>query len=262
MTDVRWKTAITKVIPNRLLLRGYPIEELIGRISFSQAIFLVIKGEMPDAREVKMIDAMLVSSIDHGVTPPSCIAARTVASAGSSLSAAIAAGVLAISKHHGGAIEDSMHVFQSAVRRKREAQKSEEEIAEALVREYRESKKRLPGYGHRFHTSDPRTTRLFEIAAELGIARDHVAIAKAIESAIEGNTGKKLPINVDGAIGALLCEMDFPPELGNGFFMMARVPGLIAQVFEEQSRMKPMRLVNPRDHEYDGKSERKLKVQQ
>jgi citrate synthase len=83
-------------------------------------------------------------------------------------------------------------------------------------------------------------------------------MAKAIEDAMEQESGKKLPINVDGAIAALLCEMNFPPELANAFFMLARLPGLIAHVYEEQTRMKPMRYINPKDHEYDGFSERKL----
>ena len=106
MKEETWKTAITKVEPNKLLLRGYRIDELIGNISFSQAVFLAIKGELPSEKQAKMIDAMLVSSIDHGVTPPSCLSARTIASAGAPLNAALAGGILAISKHHGGAIEE------------------------------------------------------------------------------------------------------------------------------------------------------------
>jgi citrate synthase len=118
--------------------------------------------------------------------------------------------------------------------------------------------KRLPGFGHRIHTRDPRTIKLFQIASDLGIAGEHVGMAKAIEDAMEQESGKKLPINVDGAIAALLCEMNFPPDLANAFFMLARLPGLIAHVYEEQTRMKPMRYINPKDHEYDGFSERKL----
>lgn len=258
MKEEIWKTAITKIEPNKVILRGYRIDELMGQVTFAQAVFLAIKGELPSEKEAKMIDAMLVSSIDHGVTSPSCLAARMIASAGSPLNAALAGGILAISKHHGGAIEDSMKVIQEAVKRKKDTKKTEQEISIMVMKEYREKNKRLPGFGHRIHTKDPRTIKLFQIASELGIAGEHVRMAKALEEAIEQDTGKRLPINVDGAIGALLCEMDFRPELANAFFMLARLPGLVAHVYEEQTRMKPMRYINSKDHEYDGLSERKI----
>jgi citrate synthase len=253
-----WKTAITKVEPNRLFLRGYRIDELMGRITFAQGVFLAIKGELPTETEAKMLDAMLVSSVDHGVTPPSCLAARTVASTGAPLNAALAGGILAISRHHGGAIEDSMKVLQEALRRKNDENTTPEEMASIIVKEYREEHKRLPGFGHRIHTRDPRTGKLFQIASDLGIAGEYVQMAKALEGAIERSSGKRLPINVDGAIAALLCEMDFPPELANAFFIMARIPGLVAHVYEEQTRMKPMRHINSKNHEYDGIPERAL----
>ena len=258
MKGETWKTAITRVEPNRLFLRGYRIDELMGRITFAQGVFLAIKGELPTETEAKMLDAMLVSSVDHGVTPPSCLAARTVASTGAPLNAALAGGILAISRHHGGAIEDSMRVLQEALRRKNDMNTTPEEMASIIVKEYREGHKRLPGFGHRIHTRDPRTGRLFQIASDLGIAGEYVQMAKALEGAIERSSGKRLPINVDGAIAALLCEMDFPPELANAFFIMARIPGLVAHVYEEQTRMKPMRHINSKNHEYDGIPERAL----
>jgi len=258
MKEETWKTAITKVEPNKLLLRGYRIDELMGSLTFTQAVFLAIRGQLPSEKEAKMIDAILVSSIDHGVTPPSCISARTITSVGAPLNAALAGGILAISKHHGGAIEDSMKVIREAVRRKREMGKTEEETAASLVKEYNEKNQRLPGFGHRIHTKDPRTIKLFQMASDLGMAGEYVGMAKAIEDAVEQSSGKRLPINVDGAIAVLLCEMDFPPELANAFFIMARIPGMVAHVYEEQTRMKPMRFINPKDHEYDGFPERKL----
>jgi len=258
MKEEAWKTAVTKVEPNKLVLRGYRIDELMGSVSFAQAVFLAIKGELPTEREAKMIDAMLVSSIDHGVTPPSCLSARTIATTGAPLNAAVAGGILAISRHHGGAIEDAMKVLLEAVRREREHGKGEEEMADLLVQEYKGKNRRLPGFGHRIHTKDPRTQKLFQIAGELGIAGAYVGMAKAIENAIEKSSGKSQPINVDGALAALLCEMNFPSPLANAFFIMARVPGLVAHVYEEQTRMKPMRQINSRDHEYDGIPERQV----
>jgi citryl-CoA lyase len=258
MKEETWKTRITKVEPNKLLLRGYPINELMGAVTFSQGIFLAIRGNLPTENESKILDAILVSSIDHGVTPPSCLAARTIASTGAPLNAAVAGAILAISKHHGGAIEDTMELFQEAVSRRKALKGTHEEAALAVIQEYRNAGKRLPGYGHRLHTKDPRSERLFQMAYEVDIAGDYVKMAAAMEAGIEKTLGKRLPLNVDGAIAALLCEMGFPPELGNAFFIMARVAGVIAHVFEEQTTMRPMRHINPKEHVYDGVPERTL----
>ena len=108
MSELQWKTAITEVLPNKVRLRGYPIDELMGKISFAQAIYLVLKGEFPSPEVGKLVDAMFVSSVDHGASPPSVLTARTVASTGAELNSAVASGVLAISRFHGGAIEEGM----------------------------------------------------------------------------------------------------------------------------------------------------------
>jgi citrate synthase len=108
------------------------------------------------------------------------------------------------------------------------------------------------------HTDDPRTKKLFSIAKELNIAGDYLEIAKAIEIELKKSLGKKLPINVDGAIAALLCEMKFDTIFANAFFMIARVPGLVAHIYEEKTRYKPMRKIHPTDVTYDGPEDRKL----
>ncbi len=256
MGENHWKTAITKVEPNKIAVRGYRIDELMGKISFPQAIYLVLMGELPDERTGKMIDAILVSSIDHGATPPSTLVARTIASTGSPLNAALAGGILTIYKYHGGAIENAMHLIKEAVERAEGRDKKE--VATEIVREKREKKERLYGYGHRFHTDDPRTKKLFKIAKELGFYGKYVEMAQHLKEALKEELGKDLPINVDGAIAAILLELGIPPELGNAFFIMARVPGMIAHIHEEMTRYKPMRKIDPVDHEYDGPPEKSL----
>jgi citrate synthase len=230
----------------------------MGAITFSQGIFLALRGDLPTEKESRILDAILVSSIDHGVTPPSCLTARTIASTGAPLSAALAGAILAISKHHGGAIEDTMELFQRAVSSTRPSDGTPEPAALAVIQEYRDAGKRLPGYGHRLHTKDPRSQKLFQLAYDLDLAHDYVKMAAAIERGIETIFGKNLPLNVDGAIAALLCEMGFPSKLGNAFFMMARAAGVIAHIFEEQRTMRPMRRINSKEHVYDGIPERKL----
>lgn len=258
MENVKWKTSISKIKPNEVRLRGYRLDELMGQISFGQAVYLALKGELPPQNIGNMIDAMLVSSIDHGATPPSTLTARTVASTGAPLNSAVASGILAISRFHGGAIEDCMGVLLQTNDKRVSRQISISKAAEEIVTEYKEIGRRMSGFGHRLHTKDPRTQKLFQLAKEYQIGDNFIGIALAIEAALEKQVGRTLPINVDGAIAAVLCELDISPKLANAFFIMARVPGLVAHVYEEQTRYKPMRVIDPNGYEYDGPQDRSL----
>lgn len=113
--ETRWQTAITEIKPNEIRLRGYRIDELMGRITFAQAIYLALTGALPSPEAGRLLDAILVSSIDHGATPPSTLAARTAASTGAPLNGAVAAGVLSINRHHGGAIEDCLGLLRRVI---------------------------------------------------------------------------------------------------------------------------------------------------
>jgi citrate synthase len=258
MTNLHWTTAITSVQPNELRLRGYCIDELMGRVTFGQAVYLALKGDLPPPEIGRLMDAMLVSSIDHGATPPSALATHTAASTGATLSASIAAGILSINRYHGGAIEGCMRLLLEAIDRL-DGASSPAELTSEMLAELKAQKKRAPGFGHRVHTDDPRTKRLLALADELGISGDGVTMARAFEKALEQSLGRKLPLNVDGALAALLVDLDFPPELGNAFFIIARVPGLAAHAHEEMTRQRPMRRIHPTDHEYDGPEPREMK---
>ncbi len=256
MSELHWKTEITKIEPNKIQLRGYPIDYLMGKYSYPAVVYLAIKGELPDQKTAKLMETMLVSSVDHGATPPSTLAARTVASTGAPLNACIAAGILAINKYHGGAIENCMLYLKEVKQLSEKENITIEEAVEKTVKAKREKKEKIFGFGHRVHTDDPRTKKLLEEAENAGIAGDYIKILKQTEIAMEKTLGKHLPINVDGAIAGLLCEMDFPPQLANAFFIMARIPGLVAHIYEEQTKMKPMRKIHPTDHEYTGPTDR------
>ena len=253
-----WKTSITKIEPNHVRVRGYDIAELMGNVSFGAAVFLILKGELPDEATGKLMDAILVSSIDHGATPPSALAARTVASTGASLSQSVAAGIMSINRFHGGAIEQCARQLGHIVRRCDEDGDELSCVAEAMIEELRGGGERMSGFGHRVHTDDPRTARLFQLAEEAGVAGAHVRAAHAVEDVFKA-AGKSLPINVDGAIGAILADLGLDDAQMNGLFMIARVPGLIAHVTEEQSRERPMRKVDPINHEYDGPPDRDVR---
>ncbi len=246
-----WTTAVTSIAPNQVAVRGYDIAELMGKISFGAAVYLILRGELPDETTGKVMDAILVASIDHGATPPSALAARTVASTGAALSASVAAGIMSINQHHGGAIENCARALGQIIQRSRNDGVSLKQAGEKVLDDMKASGKRMAGFGHRFHTNDPRTKRLFALVEQLGVAGEHVAAAQAVEE-IFREKGKPLPINVDGAIGAVLADLGFDPAVMNGLFMIARTPGLVAHVTEEQSRMKPMRKVDPVAHTYDG----------
>jgi citrate synthase len=257
MNDAAWKTAITEINPNEVRLRGFRIDELMGQVTFAQAIFLALTGELPPLSVAKLLDAMLVSSIDHGATPPSTLAARTAISTGAPLNAALATGILSINRFHGAAVYDCMGVLEDGLRLVKETGKSMDIAARELLADYQSNKKRVAGFGHRIHTSDPRTAKLFSLASELGVADEGVAMIKALQKGFL-DSGKDLPINVDGAIAALLIDLKMPRDLANAFFIMARVPGLVAHIHEEQTRERPMRRIHPSDHVYDGPVPRDL----
>jgi len=253
-----WKTAITKVEPNKIMVHGYPINELMGKISYAEGLYLMLKGELPDKNVGKMMDTILVCSMDHGVTPPSTLAALTCVSTGGNLNQALTCGILSINQHHGGAIQNCQKMLLEAMELRQEKDLTIEEAALDLVKDAITRKRRLPGMGHRLHMKDPRTVKIYIMAEDLGFHGDYVKMLRAIENSFAGIKGKRLPINVDGAIASILCEMEFAPELGNAFFMIARMPGLLAHITEERKRQKPMRRINPLDYEYDGPERREI----
>lgn len=252
-----WSTAITQIQPNRVAVRGYDIAELMGRVSFGQAVYLILRGELPSPKVGALMDAMLVSSIDHGATPPSALAARTVASTGASLSASVAAGIMSINQHHGGAIADASRILKRVIDRAELPKSSLDDAAQSVLDEEKAADRRIPGFGHRYHTNDPRTARLLALAKEAGVEGPYIEAARALERRF-AVSGKRLPMNVDGALGAILAQMGFPPEVMNGIFMIARTPGLVAHVHEERTRQPAMRRIDPVAHTYDGPTQKKL----
>src|SRR5207249_11576333 len=176
-----WNTAITRVEPNRVAVRGYDIAEQMGRVSFGAAVHLILRGELPSPPIARLMEAILVSSIAHGATPPSALAARTVASTGASLSASVAAGIMSINRHHGGAIEDCAQQLKAIADRAARESISMDEAATRTLTAMRETGERMPGFGHRYHTKDPRTARLFELAREAGVDGAHTKAARVVE---------------------------------------------------------------------------------
>jgi citrate synthase len=255
-----WRTALTSIAPNTILIRGYAVDEMMGRLSFADAVYLLLMGELPSPAIGRMLNAVLVSSLDHGVTPPSTLAARNVATSGAPLKDCVAAGMLAFGKHHGGDIESCMRFLDRGLALMR-AGRTMAQAAEAIVTDCVSEGRTPPGFGHRFHTHDPRAARLFQMMLELELEGEHVRMLRAAEralDALEAESGRHLPVNVDGAIAAICADLGFAYELGNAVFLISRLPGLIAHAHEERTRQAPMRQIDPKDHEYDGASARRL----
>ena len=260
MSDVKgasqapWKTAISDSDDKSIRFRGYDITELMQRATFADIVFLLHQGRMPSEAERRLVDSVLIAVADHGPGSPSAAAARVVAS-GNRIApeAAVAAGVLAIGDKHAGAGLECMEIIDAGLKLTRERGLSIADAARETVDQSIKDKRRLPGLGHRVHSVDPRTAVLFEQARTSGLAGDGIAFMRALEAAA-GAKIKPLPINIDGALAAVLYDLGFAPIFGKFFFIIGRVAGLTAQVFEEYTREKPMRIRIP--VEYDGEPPR------
>ncbi|MDO8584827.1 MAG: citryl-CoA lyase [bacterium] len=238
---MKWKTSISVHKNGELYIRGYKLTELIATKTFPEIIFLLLTGKMPEKPQAELLGAMLVAASEHGVEAPSTFVARTTASTGASFTAALAAGILTIGKHHGGAIEALAELLQSG------------KNAATIVAELSAKGERLPGYGHKvYKDADPRTTALFERAKALGLLGKYAALAGELGQELNKKSGKLLPLNIDGAFAVLLSELGIQARMGNGVFVLARLPGLIAHVGEELEREKPYRRLTDDEVEYDG----------
>jgi len=259
MADTNWKTGITDIGQNRIRVRGYDIAEIMGNLTYAETVFLLLKGELPSKAEAELMNAILVSSVDHGASPPSVLGTRAVVSGGNSLNAAIAGGILVIGDWHGGAIEQAAKHLQKFGEKLDDTGSNAAEVAVEMSAWLKETKKRMPGFGHRIHTADPRTPRLFEIAEKHGYAGKHIQLCRALEKVLSEKLGRPLPINVDGAISAVISDMGFDWKLGKAFFIISRVPGLVAHAYEEMTRERPVRKLGPMPYEYDGPKDRDIK---
>lgn len=232
------KTAISNVEPNKLTTRGYNQQDLIEKIRYGDMIFLILRGRLPSIKESKMFNHVLVSFCDHGVTPPSTQTARIIASSGSPLNSAVAGALLSFGHKHAGAIEKSMELYQSSVNSlilTEDADLDNKQIASLAIDIYNNhisGDEKIPGFGHRYHTTDPRAEKLIQMAIKEGFVGPHIKLAVAIEDLLSQNKGIKL--NVDGANAAILSDLGFTPDLGLGIFIIGRVPGIIAHIHEEK----------------------------
>jgi citrate synthase len=234
--DVRawWATSVSRTAPNVIQYRGYPIESLIGRVGFIETIWLLVRGDLPTRGQARLLEAALVSSADHGPQAPSIAIARMTATCGVGLNSAIASGVNTLGDVHGGAGQECVAMLQDMHSRCADPDAS----AADMVREYRERGRYIPGFGHRFHTHDPRRDPLLGLLREAvtagEISGDYLACTLALERALAVGKEQPLPINIDGATATVYAELGVEPELARGLFVLSRSVGILAHAWEER----------------------------
>jgi citrate synthase len=251
-----WRSAITTSDEKTIFIRGYDVTSLMKEASFTDTIFLLHLGRLPTQGERRILDAILIGVSDHGPAAPSAAAARIAASGNrQSLEACVAAGVLAMGDAHGGAASECMKMIAEGIDLAHRESITIQEAAQRLAARAKSLRNRLPGMGHRVHTEDPRTRVLFDMAREYSLAREGIEFMEALEKAAREQI-RPLPVNIDGALSAVLHDLGFPPQVGKMIFIIGRVAGVTAQVIEELTREKPMRVRFPVN--YDGPPPRKL----
>lgn len=233
---MKFRTRISKTEEGKHIVKGHDLTLLIKERSFAEVIFLLLKGNLPNKKEKDLLEAMLVASVENGIEAPSIFVPRIVAASGNKAHVALAAGMLAIGEKHGGAAEKAAMLFGSGKSAKQIV--VEEDI--------------IPGFGHKIYKEeDPRAAALYEKAKELGFSYKSFEFAYDIEKELEKKKGKKLPLNIDGALACSMLELGFDAKLGKSLFLISRIVGMSAHVFEEMEQNNSFYRLEEGDVEYE-----------
>jgi citrate synthase len=240
--DQEWlRTGIGASTPDTITVRGRDLaRELMGEVTFTELAFLLAAGRLPSAGQARLFDAVLVSLADHGLTPTVLAARLTYTGAPEAIQGAIAAGLLGGGTVFLGVVEDTARFLDEILAEAGGPASSEEALqaaAEAAVHEAVAAGRRIPGLGHPVHkVEDPRTPRLYDLAAETGLLGPHLSLLRRVVEAHRAETGKALPINGAGVGGAALADLGFPAPLLRGFALLARTAGLVGHLAEEMAQ--------------------------
>ncbi len=244
MRRVTWKTSITDAAATTIRVRGYDLNDLIGRVSFAEMAYLLWRGELPPPNTRRMLDAMLVAAADHGIVASS-IVARYVTAAGTPLQGAVAAGLLTVGDVYAGAVEQAARWLALAATRGGGATAVRELVGETLARG-----ERVPGFGHPLHPDgDPRARRLLQVGLELGVAGLHCQLVPAAEAELAERKNARLPVNTDGAFAALALDLGFAPADTRALILLSRAAGILAHALEERRAGQPWRLPPPAEYD-------------
>ena len=232
-----WSTSIIDIRPGEIVIRGYPIQELIGALSFAQMVWLMLRGEVPESAQAKLLEAALVAAVDHGPQAPSIAISRMAVTCGLPINGAMASAINALDDIHGGAGQQCMELYQSIAQRADTGTNEEEAVELELDRFIAERGKIVAGFGHRFHRIDPRAVKLLDLvrrAQSDGIVSGRFArIGTLIEQSLQRRKGSRIPMNIDGATAVIYSELGFAPPLGRGLFVLSRSVGILAHAWEQ-----------------------------
>ncbi|HEX3759112.1 MAG TPA: citryl-CoA lyase [Kofleriaceae bacterium] len=243
-----WTTEIIAIAPGEIAIRGYPIEELIGNVGFSDMVYLLLRGELPARAQAELLEAALVASVDHGPQAPAIAISRMAVTCGLPVNGAMASAINVLDDVHGGAGQQCMELFREIA-----AEPGDAAVAAAsVVQRWRDAGTRyVPGFGHRFHPVDPRTPRLFALldaAHGAGVVSGRfIAIGRAVEAALGAGRDRPVPMNIDGVTAVIYSELGFEPELGRGIFILSRALGILAHAWEEKRQGARLKGPMPRD---------------
>jgi len=233
-----WSTALIDIRPGEIGIGGYPIQDLIGKLSFPEMIWVMLRRELPTAERAKLLEAAMVAAVDHGPQAPSIAISRMAITCGLSINGAMASAINVLDDVHGGAGQQCMELY-NAIARAEDAGVADAVEAE-LARFISERGKIVPGFGHRFHPVDPRSGRLLalvEVARGKGaVSGRYARIGTAVEKALERRKGARIPMNIDGATAVIYCELGFAPALGRGLFILSRSVGILAHAWEQSQQ--------------------------
>jgi citrate synthase len=235
-----WQTGIIEMSPGVIRLRGYEIQDLIGRVSFPAMIWLMLRGELPSEDQAALLGIALGAAVDHGPQAPSIAIARMAATCGVGINSAMASAINVLGDVHGGAGEQALSFYGDIAVSIDGGTVLDEAVSVRLDRFFAEEKGYVPGLGHRFHPIDPRAPRLLELIrafAARGVVNGRFAdIAGAVEAEVARRKGKKIPLNIDGATAVIYGELGFPPPLTRGLFVLSRSVGILAHAWEQSQQ--------------------------
>jgi citrate synthase len=260
-----WRTSIIEMSPGVIRYRGYPIQELIGNVGFAQMIWLMTRGELPSEGEGRLLDAALMSAVDHGPQAPSIAIARMAATCGVGLNNAMASAVNVLGDVHGGAGEQAVAMYLDIAARQDAGAPLEEAVRGGLDAAIEQHGKFVSGFGHRFHPVDPRAPRLLELvdeAASAGTVSGRFAtIGRGVEAelAVRKN-GRRIPMNIDGATAVIYAELGFPAPLARGLFCLSRSVGILSHAWEQTGQGGRNKGPIPREYlwSYEGPAARQV----
>jgi citrate synthase len=232
-----WSTEIIDMKPGVIRFAGYPIEQLIGSVSFPQMIWLMLRGSMPSPEESALLEAALVAAVDHGPQAPSIAISRMAVTCGLPLNGAMASAVNVLDDVHGGAGEQCMELYADVAGRMDDGQTLSDAVEAGLDASIAVRGKIVAGFGHRFHPVDPRAPRLLGLvdeARQKGVVAGHFAdIGRGVEAALARRARRTIPMNIDGATAVIYAELGFAPPLGRGLFILSRSVGILAHAWEQ-----------------------------